>query len=310
LLSAIKMVFESWDSPRARAYRRIIGLSQDWGTSVTVQEMIFGNISYKSGTGVVLTHDPRSPRNQISLWGDFTRGSQGEDVVAGLVNTFPISVVQQEREMRNTDTTLETHFPEIYQGVFNWAVELVEKRGWSPQEIEFTFESPNIDDLYILQSRDLGIRERKTRPEFDLTAKEAAIEAERYLGNGIGVSGGAMSGRLVFTLEEIKRWRKLEPNTSLILVRNDTVPDDIREIHAADGLLTARGGMTSHASIVAYRLDKTCVVGYRNMVCHEADKKCVIDNLTLCSGDFISIDGHEGAIFKGELLINITNQTL
>ncbi|MBF0112665.1 MAG: pyruvate, phosphate dikinase [Desulfamplus sp.] len=303
LLNAIKMVFESWDAPRAMAYRRIIGLSQDWGTSVTVQQMVFGNISYCSGTGVVLTHDPRSPRDQISLWGDFTRGSQGEDVVAGLVNTFPISVAQQEREMRNTDTTLETDFPEIYQGLMNWASELVEKRGWSPQEIEFTFESPKIDDLHILQSRDLGIRERKSRPEFEPVAKSAAFETERYMGNGIGVSGGAMSGRLVFTLEDIKRWRKLEPNTSLIMVRNDTVPDDISEIHAADGLLTARGGMTSHASIVAYRLDKTCVVGYRNMVCHETDKRCVIDTLTFSSGDFISIDGHEGAIFKGELPI-------
>lgn len=303
LLSAIKMVFDSWDAPRAMAYRRIIRLSQDWGTSVTVQEMVFGNISYSSGTGVVLTHDPRSPRDQISLWGDFTRGSQGEDVVAGLVNTFPISVAQQEREMRNTDTTLETHFPQIYQGLMNWAEELVEKRGWSPQEIEFTFESPKIEDLHILQSRDLGIRERKTRPEFDSNAKSAAIDSDRYMGNAIGVSGGAMSGRLVFTLEDIKRWRKLEPNTSLILVRNDTVPDDIREIHAADGLLTARGGMTSHASIVAYRLDKTCVVGYRNMVCYEPEKRCVIDQISLSSGDFISIDGHEGAIFKGELPI-------
>ncbi|MBF0231969.1 MAG: pyruvate, phosphate dikinase, partial [Desulfamplus sp.] len=301
LLSAIKMVFDSWDAPRAKAYRRIIGLSQDWGTAVTVQQMVFGNISHNSGTGVVLTHDPRSPRDQISLWGDFTRGSQGEDVVAGLVNTFPISVAQQEREMRNTDTTLETHFPYIYQGLMGWASELVEKRGWSPQEIEFTFESPQIKDLHILQSRDLGIRERKTRPEFDPAAKASAIETERYMGNGIGVSGGAMSGRLVFTLEDIKRWRKLEPSTSLILVRNDTVPDDIREIHAADGLLTARGGMTSHASIVAYRLDKTCVVGYRSMVCHETDKRCIIDKNTLCSGDFLSIDGHEGSVFKGEL---------
>jgi len=303
LLNAIKMVFDSWDAPRARAYRRIIGLSQDWGTSVTVQQMVFGNISHSSGTGVVLTHDPRSPRDQISLWGDFTRGSQGEDVVAGLVNTFPISVAQQEREMRNTDTTLETHFPAIYQGLMGWAAELVEKRRWSPQEIEFTFEGPELQDLHILQSRDLGIRERKSRPEFDTAAKVSATEAERYMGNGIGVSGGAMSGRLVFTLEEIKRWRKLEPATSLILVRNDTVPDDIREIHAADGLLTARGGMTSHASIVAYRLDKTCVVGYRSMVCHEIDKRCIIDSTTLCSGDFLSMDGHEGSVFKGELPI-------
>ena len=303
LLNAIKMVFDSWNAPRARAYRRIIGLSEDWGTSVTVQQMVFGNISEDAGTGVVLTHDPRSPREQISLWGDFTRGSQGEDVVAGLVNTFPISINQQEREMRNTDTTLESHFPQIYKGLQLWADELVGKRGWSPQEIEFTFEGPEMGNLYILQTRDLGIRERKTRPKFRSDAMEAAFSGHRYLGNGIGVSGGAMTGRLVFTLDEIQRWRKLEPATPLIIVRNDTVPDDIREIHAADGLLTARGGMTSHASIVAYRLDKTCVVGYRNMICDETEKKCRIDSVTLSSGDFLSIDGHEGSVFKGELPI-------
>ncbi|SLM32255.1 Pyruvate phosphate dikinase PEP/pyruvate-binding [Desulfamplus magnetovallimortis] len=307
LLNAIKMVFDSWNSPRAMAYRRIIGLSEDWGTSITVQQMVFGNISYNSGTGVVLTHDPRSPREQISLWGDFTRGSQGEDVVAGLVNTFPISITQQEREMRNTDTTLETHFPEIYKGLQMWADELVGKRGWSPQEIEFTFEGPEHKDLHILQTRDLGIREHKKRPAFEPDTMAAALSTDRYLGNGIGVSGGAMSGRMVFTLEDIQRWRKLEPETKLILVRNDTVPDDIREINAADGLLTARGGMTSHASIVAYRLDKTCVVGYRNMLCNEIEKKCRIDNVTLSSGDFLSIDGHEGSVFKGEIpIINPT----
>lgn len=303
LFLAIKLVFDSWNAPRARAYRKIIGLSEDWGTSITVQQMVFGNRSENAGTGVVLTHDPRSPRNQISLWGDFTRASQGEDVVAGLVNTFPISIAQQEREMRNTDTTLESHFPEIYKGLLDWATEMVNKRRWSPQEIEFTFESEHLNDLYILQSRDLGIRERKIKPEFVSEAKAAAISETRYLGNGIGVSGGAMSGRLVFTLKEIRKWRKQEPQTPLILVRSDTVPDDIREIHAADGLLTARGGMTSHASIVAYRLDKTCVVGYRSMVCKETEKKCIIDDIIFSSGDFLSIDGHEGAVFQGAIPI-------
>lgn len=301
LFQAIFMVFDSWNAPRAKAYRQIIGLSQDWGTSVTVQQMVFGNISHEAGTGVIITHDPRSPRNQIRLWGDFTQQTQGEDVVAGLVNTFPISIAQQEREMRNTDTTLESHFPEIYNGLLTWADTLVNKQGWSPQEIEFTFEGPQLKDLYILQSRDLGIRERKTRPMFEQVSWIKA--KEQYLGHGIGVSGGAMSGRLVFTLREIEKWRRQEPETSLILVRNDTVPDDIREIHAADGLLTARGGMTSHASIVAYRLNKTCVVGYRNMVCNERKKECRFDTIILTSGEFISIDGHKGTVFKGKINI-------
>jgi len=299
LFQAILRVLDSWNAPRAKAYRHIIGLSQDWGTSVTVQQMVFGNISRNAGSGVIITHDPRSPRNQISLWGDFTQQTQGEDVVAGLVNTFPISIAQQEREMRNTDTTLESHFPKIYQGLLTWADTLINQQHWSPQEIEFTFEGPNVEDLYILQSRDLGIRERKTRPMFD--PDSLTMAKDRYLGHGIGVSGGAMSGRLVFTLQEIDQWRGQEPDTALILVRNDTVPDDIREIHAADGLLTARGGMTSHASIVAYRLDKTCVVGYRNMVCNEYKKECRFDNFVATTGDFISIDGHKGTVFIGQI---------
>ena len=204
--------------------------------------------------------------------------------------------------MRNTDTTLESHFPEIYKGLLAWADTLINKQGWSPQEIEFTFEGPRPEDLYILQSRDLGIRERKSRPLFK--QESLSMAESQYLGHGIGVSGGAMSGRLVFTLKDIRQWRKQEPDTFLILVRNDTVPDDIREIHAADGLLTARGGMTSHASIVAYRLDKTCVVGYRNMVCNEVKKECRFNDIILTSGDFISIDGHKGIVFMGQMDIN------
>ena len=304
LFQAIRWVFDSWNAPRARAYRQIIGLSQDWGTSVTVQQMVFGNASRKGGTGVVLTHDPRSPRNQINLWGDFKQQSQGEDVVAGLVNTFPISIAQQEREMRNTDTTLESHFSEIYKALEQYAHTLISGRGWDPQEIEFTFEGPRAEDLFILQSRDMGIREQKTRPTFHPASRDRA--RERFLGHGVGVSGGAMSGRLVFTLEEINTWRCREPETHLILVRNDTVPDDIREIHAADGLLTARGGMTSHAAIVAHRLGKTCVVGYRSMVCHEGKKSCRLDEVELTSGDIISIDGHKGMVFQGTVEITGT----
>ena len=299
LTLAIKIVLDSWESSKAKAYRQIMGISDDWGTAVTIQQMVFGNRSQHSGTGVVLTHDPRSPGDLISLWGDFTLGNQGEDVVAGLVNTLPISIAQQDREMRDTDITMESHFPEIYNGLLNWADELVEQRDWSPQEIEFTFENPTVDGLYILQSRDLGIRERTTRPVFDLKTKTD----DNLLGYGIGVSGGALSGRIVFTLDEIRNWRNSEPQTKLILIRNDTVPDDIREIHAADGLLTARGGMTSHASIVAYRLEKTCVVGNRQMDCNEIAKQCHFGNVSLKSGDYISIDGHEGSVFQGKMLI-------
>lgn len=299
---AIKIVLDSWESPKAKTYRQIMGISDDWGTAVTIQQMVYGNRSQNSGSGVFLTHDPRSPGDKITLWGDFTLGNQGEDVVAGLVNTLPISIAQQDREMRDTDITLESHYPEIYNGLLAWANELVEKRGWSPQEIEFTFEGPSVDQLYILQSRDMGIRERTIRTIF---TSDTSSE-DKLLGYGIGVSGGALSGRIVFSLEDIQHWRDEEPQTHLILVRNDTVPDDIREIHAADGLLTARGGMTSHASIVAYRLNKTCVVGHGHIDCNEVAKECHFDNITLKAGDYISIDGRKGAVFQGR--ISVTHQ--
>jgi pyruvate,orthophosphate dikinase len=141
----------------------------------------------------------------------------------------------------------------------------------------------------------MTIRESKKVLTFDFEEQSKAV----YLGHGIGVSGGAMSGRLVFSLKEIDEWRLLEPATHLILARADTVPDDIREIHAADGLLTARGGLTSHAAVVAHRLGKTCVVGCGDLACDELVKECVFIQALVKSGDHISIDGQEGSVFRG-----------
>jgi pyruvate,orthophosphate dikinase len=295
----IKRVFGSWDSAKAKAYRKIMGISDDWGTAVTVQSMVYGNISPIAGTGVIFTHNPRWYGNILKLWGDFTIGNQGEDVVAGLVQTLPISLSQQEIEMRDTDITLETHYPEIYTALDQWANELIYKHGWSPQEMEFTFESPKVRDLYLLQTRDMAMRELKSVMTFDPAEKTE----EKFLGHGIGVSGGAMSGRMVFSLEEIDKWRELEPDTALILVRSDTVPDDIREIYAADGLLTARGGLTSHAAVVAHRLGKTCVVGCGKLVCDEKAGTARFNDLTLTSGGYISVDGQEGSVYRGLMAV-------
>ncbi len=299
LYMTINSVFDSWDSDKAKTYRKIMGISDDWGTAVTVQSMVFGNFSQQSGSGVIFTHNPRWSGDRVRLWGDFTVGNQGEDVVSGLVNTLPISVFQQEVEMRETDITLETHFPEIYVALKNWAIDLIEKKGWTPQEMEFTFESPAGKDLFILQTREMAMRERKKVLAFD----PEDISNDRFLGHGIGVSGGAMAGRVVFTVEEIEQWRLREPDTSLILVRGDTVPDDIREIFAADGLLTARGGLTSHAAVVAHRLGKTCVVGCGTLICREKEKQCEFNRRTLFSGDAISFDGLEGSVYQGLIRI-------
>ncbi|MEA3436191.1 MAG: PEP/pyruvate-binding domain-containing protein, partial [Thermodesulfobacteriota bacterium] len=295
LSMTIKSVFDSWESSRAKTYRKIMGISDDWGTAVTVQAMVFGNISSSSGSGVFFTHNPRWSKDALMLWGDFTLGNQGEDVVAGLVNTLPISINQQDIEMRDTDTTLESHFPDIYMALKAWVNSLIYDEAWGPQELEFTFESPAIGDLYLLQTRDMAIRERKKVIAFD----PAEISEEKYLGHGIGISGGAMSGRVVFSLEDIDKFRTLDPETFLILARSDTVPDDIREVFAADGLLTARGGVTSHASVVAHRLGKTCVVGCSDLVCNEKDKKCIFNQVMIESGDYISIDGREGSVYQG-----------
>ena len=302
LYMTINSVLDSWESDKAKTYRKIMGISDDWGTAVTVQSMVFGNFSQQSGTGVIFTHNPRWPGDRVRLWGDFTVGNQGEDVVSGLVNTLPISIFQQEVEMRDTDITLETHFPEIYAALKSWAIDLIEKKGWTPQEMEFTFESPAAKDLFILQTREMAMRERKKVPAFD----PEDISGDRLLGHGIGVSGGAMAGRVVFTLEEIEQWRLKEPGTSLILMRGDTVPDDIREIFAADGLLTARGGLTSHAAVVAHRLGKTCVVGCGNLVCREKEKQCEFNDRMLSSGDAVSMDGLEGSVYQGRIRIRET----
>ncbi|MDP7417210.1 MAG: PEP-utilizing enzyme, partial [Desulfobacterales bacterium] len=161
----------------------------------------------------------------------------------------------------------------------------------------FTFESPSKNDLYLLQSRDMVMREREKVFTFDLKEKTD----NKRLGHGIGAGGGAMSGRAVFSLKEIDEWRTKEPDTSLILVRSDTVPDDIREIYAADALLTARGGVTSHAAVVAHQLGRTCVVGCGDLLCNEREKYCLFNDMIIKSGDHISIDGQEGSVYAGLL---------
>lgn len=292
----IRKVFESWDLPKAKVYRKIMGISHDWGTAVTIQGMVFGNISKDSGSGVIFTHNPRRPSDTLNLWGDYTIGNQGEDVAAGLVNTLPISQAQKEMEQRSDANSLETQFPDIFNALKHYATDLTRSRNWNPQEIEFTFEGPLATDLYILQTRDMVLTIGQKKPSFDV---EDPNVQNSYVAHGIGVSGGAMSGRIVFSLEEIEGWREAEPDTCLILIRNDTVPDDIKEIHAADGLLTARGGITSHASVVAHRLEKTCVVGCSELICDEKNKVVRLGGLEFKSGEFMSINGQEGSIYRG-----------
>ncbi len=300
LILAIDKVFSSWDTKRARDYRRIMGISDDWGTAVTVQAMVFGNRSRQSGSGVVFSHSPKLPGDTVRLWGDFTIGNQGEDVVAGLVKTLPISEMQREIEERDSRISLEESFPAIYEELKKVIYQLLFDEGWNPQEIEFTFEGETRDKLFILQAREMSLRDRKKIVGFDVPPD---FLEKAYLGQGIGVSGGAMSGRIVFTLEEIDLFRQKDPQAGLILLRNDTVPDDILEIDAADGILTARGGLTSHAAVVTYNLGKTCIVGCEHLVCNETAGECFLNGVRLTTGDYISINGQKGTVYRGAIKV-------
>ncbi|MFH1134938.1 MAG: PEP/pyruvate-binding domain-containing protein [Pseudomonadota bacterium] len=298
LFQAINGVFQSWESERARTYRRIMGISDDWGTAVTVQGMVFGNLSRNTGAGVVFTHNPRWSGDELFLWGDFALGNQGEDVVSGLVETIPVSLGQAEEENRSRDLTLETHFPLIYGALLDTARKMINSWGFGPQEMEFTFEGPQASQLYILQTRDMTQRERPQEDSLDFSAQPL----ENFLGQGIGVGGKGMSGRIVFDRRDIDYWRGQEPGSHLILIRGDTVPDDIKEIFETDGLLTARGGSTSHAAIVANRLNKTCIVGFSGLLCDEKSKTCRLGATALASGDWISMDGLKGQVYKGRIV--------
>ncbi len=305
LMMSVRMVLLSWDSDKAKAYRRIMEVSDYWGTAVIVQSMSYGNLSNEAGTGVVFTANPHRKLDRVSLWGDYTLGNQGEDIVSGLVSTNPISIEQKEAMDLPDAISLEESSPEIYDELLSQAKRMIYDRKWTPQEIEFTFEGPHRDELYILQSRDMTTKKRGSVKVF---IPSPELDAS-FLGRGIGVGGGALSGKAVFTLDEIRQMRDKEPETRLILIRSATVPDDIIEISAADGLLTAKGGQTSHAAIVAFRLDKACVVGCEQLVVLEQKGRAIIQGKTINSGDYVSIDGRNGAVYLGEHPVRIEQES-
>jgi pyruvate,orthophosphate dikinase len=297
LFTAIQQVVESWESQKAKTYREIMMLSDNWGTAVTVQTMVYGNLDIHSGAGVMFTHNPWTSEDKVEPVGDFTWGNQGEDVVGGLVKTLPLSEKQRLGERERKETSLEVLFPRVYRQLTEIAKKLAYEQNWAPQEIEFTFQGAGEEGVNVLQSRNMTPRIKRSYPVF----KKTEDLATRYLGSGIGVSGGALSGIVAFDLETIQHLKKEHPDKRIILIRADTVPDDIREISVADGLLTGKGGATSHAAIVAHRLEKICVVGVSRMRCWESERKCVIDGHELRTGDTIGIDGRSGAIFSGLL---------
>lgn len=298
LRQAIISVFDSWSSDRAMAYRNHMQIAHEWGTAVILQKMVMGNRSGNSGSGVVFTHNPKLKKPGINLYGDFTICSQGEDIVSGLVYTMPISEIQREDDYQDCDFSLETAFPEIYRRLREMATELIEKHGFNHQEIEFTFESEKPEDLYLLQIREQNIIRKEKTAVFKTPPEEMIM-----IGKGIGVGGGCISGIVSFDIEDLEKNKKRYPEESHILVRPDTVPDDIQTIFMCDGLVTSRGGVTSHAAVTAQKLGKVCIVNCKELMVDDEKKQCYINNHVLKNGDNMSIDGTVGSIYKGSYVI-------
>ncbi|MBQ6771267.1 MAG: hypothetical protein IJP44_09870 [Bacteroidales bacterium] len=293
IIACINMVFESWNSERALAYRRHLGISENWGTAVIVQQMIFGNLSNVSGTGVVFTQNPHRERPGVHLYGDFTMRSQGEDIVGGLVKPLPIGETQRKAAGLE-GLSMQTALPEIYKKIYSIAKKLTEDLGYSPQEMEFTFESDKPEDFHILQ-----IRDQDLKLEDEVNAFVQSPSEMNQIGRGIGIGGGAMNGLVAFNGEDIKTLREQHPQAQVILVRPDTVPNDIGMIFECDGLLTARGGATSHAAVTAVRLGKVCVVSCVELQVFDERHCGELNGHTLQMGDKIAIDGNLGLVYLG-----------
>ena len=305
LMGAIKAVFRSWDNPRANVYRRDNDIPFSWGTAVNVQSMAFGNMGDNCGTGVAFTRDPATGENK--LMGEFLTNAQGEDVVAGVRTPMPIEEMAQK-------------FPEAYKD-FVKVCETLENRYHDMQDMEFTVEDGK---LYMLQCRngkrtaqaalkiacDLVAEGHKTEaeavamidprnldtllhPQFDAKA----IKAATPMGKGLGASPGAACGKIVFTADDAVAWA--EKGEKVILVRLETSPEDITGMKAAQGILTVRGGMTSHAAVVARGMGECCVSGCGDIKMDEANKKFELGGKTFGEGDYISIDGTTGNIYDG-----------
>ena len=300
VVGCINNVLGSWDSPEATLYRQYLGIAAEWGTAVVVQRMVFGNLSRESGSGVTFTRNPLEPySNQVRLFGDFTARSQGEDLVGGLVFPLPISEAQRlgSPTYRGIEHSLEKDYPEVYQALLDVARDLVNVREFDPQEIEFTFESASGQGLYILQKRAMVQQQTRDMPYFDTSSPRFGPP----IAVGMGVAGGAYSGRAAISSRQIEQLLAKAPDDNILLLRPDTVPEDIAMITQVSGLLTARGGATSHAAVTAKRLGKTAVVDCRELEVIEQQGVAHLAGRKIDAGDWLSIDGRTGNIFWGRI---------
>ncbi|MGI6270233.1 MAG: pyruvate, phosphate dikinase [Candidatus Howiella sp.] len=303
MMEAVKAVFRSWDNPRANVYRRMNDIPYSWGTAVNVQPMVFGNLNENSGTGVAFTRDPAT--GEKALFGEYLINAQGEDVVAGVRTPSPISKLKEDMpavydQFVTIATNLENHYKDM-------------------QDMEFTIENGK---LYMLQTRNgkrtaaaalkiavdlvdegmideteavLRVEPKQLdallHPQFDTKALKAA----EAIGSGLAASPGAACGKVVFTADDAKAWAA--KGEKVVLVRLETSPEDIEGMAAAQGILTVRGGMTSHAAVVARGMGTCCVSGCGDITMHEESKYFELAGRKICEGDYISIDGSTGKIY-------------
>ena len=307
LMGAIKAVFRSWDNPRANIYRRENDIPYSWGTAVNVQSMAFGNMGDDCGTGVAFTRNPAT--GEKKLFGEFLTNAQGEDVVAGVRTPMPISEMAEK-------------FPEAFAQFTN-VCQILESHYHDMQDMEFTVEAGK---LYMLQTRngkrtasaalkiacdlvDEGMIDEKQavamieprtldtllHPQFDAKALKAA----QPIGRALAASPGAACGKIVFTAEDAKAWA--DRGEKVVLVRLETSPEDIEGMMSAQGILTVRGGMTSHAAVVARGMGTCCVSGCTEIKMDEENKKFVLAGKTFQEGDWLSLDGSTGCIYDGKI---------
>ena len=307
LMGAIQAVFRSWDNPRANVYRRENDIPYSWGTAVNVQSMAFGNMGDDCGTGVAFTRNPAT--GEKKLFGEFLTNAQGEDVVAGVRTPMPISEMEQK-------------FPEAF-AQFTKVCQILENHYHDMQDMEFTVEAGK---LYMLQTRngkrtapaalkiacdlvDEGMIDEKQavamieprtldtllHPQFDAKALKAA----QPVGRALAASPGAACGKIVFTAEDAKAWA--ERGEKVVLVRLETSPEDIEGMMAAQGILTVRGGMTSHAAVVARGMGRCCVSGCTEIAMDEENKQFTLAGKTYHEGDWMSLDGSTGCIYDGAI---------
>ncbi len=321
LKMAVKAVFDSWNNPRAIKYREINKIPEDYGTAVNIVAMVFGNMGDTSGTGVAFTRNPSTGENVF--YGEYLKNAQGEDVVAGIRTPQPLTKAQKTSP---DQTSLEEEFPEVYKQLEEIR-EILEKHYRDMQDIEFTIENGR---LWMLQTR-AGKRTARAavkiavdmvkeglitkeeailrvdplminqllHPMIDEEDRKKAIAEGRLIAKGLPAAPGAVSGKVVFSADEAVELA--EKGEKVILVRHETSPEDIHGMHAAEGILTSRGGMTSHAAVVARGMGKTCIVGAESIHVDYENEEFRVGNTVVKKGDIITIDGSTGEVFHGEI---------